>query len=253
MKRVPSIFETTSSRQPRLRRIILSAIIGGVGLQLLIFVVLPVLPDLVGGPAFRVPALHYRGAQGTSADPVLLEQAALADSAPLFLPTVWNSAADLSAIRRPAPSALFPPFPDQITLSTSRPPPAAESEATGDPFQPGLLLAIERWPFMKGFGETNVPVEPLSPRSACLRFRQTGADSFSRIVSLAATEEGNPGDGWTPARYYLLVDATGPIGEPLVGRSSGDEAADAWLGRKLRDPTLVAGLPVGYYEVLAEP
>jgi hypothetical protein len=191
---------------------------------------------------------------GAEADVELLrEQAYLFDSAPLFLPTRWNSAS-LPTVRalELKPPDLFELFPARFSYGEadfgSR---AIEAKvpvlnlATLD-----TLDSATRIPF----GRDRVEQPRLSPRFALLEVRLPGSPEV--VLAEPVGAEGAPRAGrqlWAPAEFYLHVEQVGVVGELVLLAGSGVEEVDLFLREEIRRLLRARMLDGGYYRVLAGP
>ena len=70
----------------------------------------------------RGTAMEFVGDLGRGQDPVLREQALLRDSAPVFMPTRWNLASEMTGVASLRESTeVFAPFPPRISLPEAVP------------------------------------------------------------------------------------------------------------------------------------
>lgn len=233
-----------------------------------LLIVLGVLVHLVGYGVFQLFPRPLRPAPppaafvsvpapgAASADPMILDQAMMEDSAPLFLPTRWNFAqnAGPAAVASPLREAVFPPFPEQLTLpltgfpagATALPEPPRDLADFLDPGNRSLFSLLGRIP--------PDPAAPLPPRAAALRvFALPGGRLLRELELPPGTLSLPPSNFWMPARFFLLRTHSGWAGPPLQHTSSGDESVDRTLRAWMQNPSALAFLPPGYYSVTFGP
>lgn len=196
-----------------------------------------------------LPSTHRQEAQGD----LLREQAYLQDSAPLFLPTRWNSASS-PAVRalEQRPDGLFEPFPVRLSYGeTDFGLGAISSINPGTPLQNLAAFADKAH---LTFGRTERAAPELSARFASLEiFELSGGEA---VLAKSLPGEGAPEAGqqlWKPAEFLLQVTAAGVVGEPVLLHGSGVEAVDSFLRDAIHRASSQRMLDPGYYRVLAGP
>lgn len=189
---------------------------------------------------------------GQFLDPVLLEQALLQDSAPLFLPTYWNVAANMEEGQEPFVSPdLFSFFPEEITLSD------ATFTAVTDGVAP-----IRRSPSIMGVGDSN-PFRLLGREEASFKVSLSQRNGWWELRSLSSGQLIREGELpllaelsnlalWEPAEFLLSVTREGPVGLPLVYKSTGNVPADNSIRQTLLQIDFRL-LEPGYYSVTVGP
>ena len=230
------------------------ALLLGVALHLAGFLCFRVISNSLPERAATRPFVQYVSADSLAHDAELEEQAALFDSAPLFMPTRWNASQISPVNLRDAARGQFPEFEPEINLLRELQPSSLLVACDLNVNAPIDLLASRFWRFFSGFAQSpdalvvlpdSLPVAEIwvldDPVAATLSL---SADlSFTTAVPIAR-----------PVLYYLRVSAGGVLlGAPALGRSSGNEAFDAaaaeWLGR----PVVRAQLPQGYLSITVFP
>ena len=218
------------------RAIALFSIIGGILIHLAVFLVIRI--EGPGDPAHRdePPPVRYVGSPGGRDSPVLQQQAALFDSAPLFMPTQWNLVSEMSDVAslREA-TEIFGRFPPALRLPAYEPPlpgPGSVQEIIPGPLLPdGPRFYLARFgreassPVYAASEGPGVRVEKLSgPQRGHLQ----GSPLPEPLSALA------PSAFWGPARFYLHLSGGIPVGRALLIQSSGfpewDEALHSFLG-----------------------
>ena len=230
------------------------ALLLGVALHLAGFLLFRILssplPERRAAPAF----VQYVSADSLANASELDEQAALFDSAPLFIPTRWNasqaSSVDLTDVAR----GQLAEFEPQIDLLAELQPAEFGAAADLEVRAPIDLLASRYWRFFDGFPQVPGAPSALPAAQPVAQVAVVGAP-LAAVQSLAASltyTTAVPIDG--PVLYYQRVSAAGlPLGAPMLGRSSGNDAFDAaaaaWLGRA----EVRAQLPSGYVAITVFP
>ena len=182
-----------------------------------------------------------------------IEDAALTDPTPLFLPTAWNSSEKPSELR--APQGSFSSYGPKFAFGDLGPDlnlPAAVSMPSGPAEE--LDLNPPGAPYV-GFGETGAAVDALPQRGAFVDIvaSGTGRRVFSgALKDLPAGIADRPPEGgaWV---FMAAVDSAGLVG-PLVPLVRSGRAVDDFLARYLSDALRVGDrLPPGFYRISVGP
>jgi hypothetical protein len=186
-------------------------------------------------------------------DDELEEQAALFDSAPLFIPTRWNASRSIDLVQLSRVSGKFPEFEPEINLLTALQPsslPVAQDFNVDEPLD---LLNSRFWRFFSGFGQSTDLIGALPSSLPVAEVSVVG--DFSRrlsipvkldYVTIAAVPQ--------PAVYFLRTSVGwGELGASTLGQSSGNEAFDRAVGEWLRLPEILGQLPKGYLSITVYP
>ena len=206
------------------------------------------LPSRDATPAF----VQYVSPNSLLSGAALEEQAALFDSAPLFVPGQWNAAHNLQPPSLERALLRFPaygePQSDFSSALVSDGLPVGLSYAVSEPVD---LLALRYWNLFRGVGQDASPIEALETTGvfAEVRTMQGGvirtAPVKVEVLSMQAMQ---------PATYFLRVEAEGRvIGRPTLSVSSGDAAFDAAAYTWLIDSGFTASLPAGFLEIRVYP
>jgi hypothetical protein len=189
-------------------------------------------------------------------DNKLLEQVALYDPKPLFLPTtINNSDPELPASFRREPGRALKSIPPRLTYreyemnvvlpeAISVPADAVQAVRVGD--APNPFFA---------FGRVNYPYTPLSPRLALLEVLQsrTGRTVLSSPLQARPADK-FPSVDWQPLEMVVAVESSGLVGEPTVTSGSGFEEVDRYFrDLLLQHFRLGARLPPGFYTLRIGP
>jgi len=233
--------------------VLLGALLAGVLVHLAGFLIFRVksnpLPTSDKASAF----VRYVSASSMEGDRSLEEHVQLFDSAPLFVPTEWNAAQNVSLMHRDRVGERFPEFEPEINLinalHSSNLPMGNSSMIQA----PGDLLKSRYWSFFEGFAQASEVIDP---------FPTVG--HFAEIVVLGRAEAAQTMESpllFTdtsavpePVGLFFRISGGGQtLSEPVVSQSSGnpafDRAAQEWL---LRAET-IGQLPAGYLSITVYP
>jgi len=169
--------------------------------------------------------------------------AALLDSAPLFVPTRWNTARDRERVPRLSEPIAFADFEPEIDLVAELRPEGLPDQRAGRIQAPEDLLDLDRFNVLQEFGrraleviplENSKPValvEPLNPAFPSVAPETGDAETRTMTASLSGDP---PRFTDEPAEFRLRVSGDGRlIGEVRLMSSSGNDAFDragrAWL------------------------
>lgn len=178
------------------------------------------------------------------------DQSMLLDSAPLFLPTRWNTAGVNQVLGEERGMDFFEPFNKEVSLSTNamRPVLGKSPVNTGN----DAMLGAEQIAFSIGRDYATSAVK-LAPRDAFMELRRAddGALLLSRTLELPLE---NIGDRlWQPVEMWLSIVESGVLAEPLLSESSGMDALDDYLSRLVAEDEELALIAPGYYRVVIGP
>ncbi|MCC5806182.1 MAG: hypothetical protein JJU00_07615 [Opitutales bacterium] len=232
----------------------LTAILGGTAVHALAIVLVRV-PDPAPAPA--APAPFVRWAEDAGEDARVREQAMLFDSAPLFVPTAWNSASAIDGVASLEEQAeLYGVFPPRLRIDEAEAP-TAEIAAR---FRPPAVDALRDMRMLRGtegFGKgaeagytvpgpraVRILVEPMAGGAATGEQRLELPDEIATAI---------PGGLWETPVFFIDAGLTGVVGVPVMARSSGIEELDAGLRRHLAGAEFARRLAAGYYRVTLVP
>ena len=219
-----------------LRVIAVVSIAGGILIHLAVLTVIRIQPPLQRVPQERQAEVEYVGNLSGPLAPAIMEQAALMDSAPLFMPTRWNQVSqmgDVASLREA--TEIFEPFAPQLHLPAARPGfpgPALDPSELMEPELPeGPAFTLSRFGRTRSIappGRSPGPSVRIEPISGPAASGQPTASLPPEIISRA------PPALWTPARFHLQLVEGVPVGVPLLSQSTGfadwDEALQGFLG-----------------------
>jgi hypothetical protein len=201
-------------------------------------------------PVSKPASVAIARADNKGASAALLQQVALYDPMPLFLPTAINSSdPGLPAQLRREPGNVFKTISPQLTfreyeMNIELPAPVAvpkdplEALSTGETINPFFT-----------FGRINYPYTPLPKRLAFIEVVQAKSGRTVLATPLnAGADNVLPAVDWQPLEMMVAVETTGLIGAPMVTNGSGSEEVDdyfrAFVAKQFR---LGARLPPGFY------
>tara|TARA_B110000037_G_scaffold212998_2_gene266557 strand:+ start:64854 stop:65600 length:747 start_codon:yes stop_codon:yes gene_type:complete len=175
------------------------------------------------------------------------DSALLFDAEPLFLPTEWNSASDVTEIARLRDATeLFPPFSFRIGALTMSAP-TITAGSVGD-----LPLISEKTKLFRLFLDGG-PDEVSSLQASGVHVRihslsEEGAQlEITEILTVDVSQA--PPTLWNPLEYVMILDPAFGAEMPLKLSSSGSVEWDDLLTEALSGSPVLEGLPYGYYRV----
>jgi hypothetical protein len=215
---------------------------------------------------FRVPAGTPGPAKGALAnavprvelaaheDELLIEEMALRDPTPLFLPTVWNAAEDALAMNAPRePGESFQDYAPFYTFSVNELN-INFSNTSKVPVRPLDALALDSASgSLFGFGQIDGKIEPLRPRRGFLEV--VSADDGQLLMRQPLTE-GVPVDqgNWQPLEFLVAVNAAGVVGPPVLSESSRVGEVDSFFKEYLLKVLHIGErLAPGFYRISIGP
>lgn len=230
------------------------ALMVGVAVHLAGFLLFRVISNPLPTRDDRAAFVRYVSAGSLAGDLALEEQAQLFDSAPLFVPTKWNAAQNVSLAQRDRVRERFAEFEPSIDLLKA----LDNSDAligSGDSVgQPGDLLASRFWVFFERFGQSDDVVQTFADTGHFAEVAIVGSARQSAMTLDCPMEFNDPAPVNEPVQLYIRVGGDGRrLGEPLIATTSGNEAFDRAAQRWLQLPATVGRLPAGYLSVTVYP
>ncbi len=228
-----------------------------------IALLLGVLVHLAGFLVFRVvsnplpsreesrPFVQFVSPETLTTGAELEEQAALFDTAPLFIAGKWNAAHNFAAPRRDRELQRFPAYqPEMDVVDTLVP----GGTSLGQDFlvrNPVDLLDLRFWDIFRDVAVNGATVPEMEATGPFVEVRSLDGRLArvkpieTDIVSLSANQ---------PVQYFLRVEGGGrAIGRPTLSASSGDAAFDAAAYGWIVESGLAAGLEPGFFEIRVFP
>ena len=196
------------------------------------------------------PYAKYISPHSLSSDVELEEYTVLFDSAPLFMPTLWNASQSIKVEFSDVTLNQFQQFDPQINILKDLYPrsfPMADNFQVNEPMD---LLASRFWHFFTDFGKTE---------TSSILFVETSL--LAEVSVLDSSEQQSvqiPVDLDTtvlfstdrPVVYHIRISEYGLLkGAPMLVRTSGSDAFDQSVAKWMRRPEVSAKLPEGYLEI----
>jgi hypothetical protein len=181
----------------------------------------------------------------------LEEQAALMDTAPLFIPGRWNAAHNLRAPTRSLALQRFPFYWPEIDLLAQLRPERSPIGETSAVEAPADLLALRYWDLFSGFGERRSEIRELEATDSFAEIQSINGRVYRiKPVAFGSGPRGQP----DPVTFLLRIEAGGRVvGSPSLENSSQNEAFDAAAGNWLEEAGNTADLPAGLYRIRIYP
>jgi hypothetical protein len=185
---------------------------------------------------------------------LLIEEMALRDPTPLFLPTVWNAAEDALAMNAPRePGGSFQDYAPFYTFSVTELN-IKVPNTSKVPVRPLDALALDSASrALFGFGQTDSKVQPLRPRRG---FLEVISASDGHILMRQPLTEGVPVDQgtWQPLEFLVAVNAAGVVGPPVLSESSRVGEVDSFFKEYLLKVLHIGErLAPGFYRISIGP
>ena len=231
------------------------ALLAGVSVHLVGFVAFRVISNPLPEQDNKRPFVAFLPERMFDEDQVLMEQAALFDTAPLFIPTKWSGYTLESPITVTQPRSLFELYEPEIELAENLRGASLEPSEGYDVQLANDLDLIPRDEEFSSFGIGALHQTPAQETWKPLVRLTAFADDRKRIESSVPLEL--PLEGFTlvqqrdcAIRLGLKSASNGILlMPPFVIESSGDAAFDRALSEWLSSPVTVAKLPRGYIEI----
>lgn len=188
----------------------------------------------------------------------LVEQASLFDSAPLFIPGEWSSAAQVFAARTEQDWRSFSDLEPDLELKDEIRPSRFSLARVAALEQPSDLLDWRFWDLLSAFGEQEFGIEALESLGSTasvtvLSGNEVYPSGYNIRLDLDLPEE-ESSLATQPLVLVLNMSAPGlPLGAPLLKESSGSDALDAKVLEWLARPATLAQLPAGFLELRVFP
>ena len=198
------------------------------------------------------PYVKYISNDSLSSDVELEEYAMLFDSAPLFIPTVWNASQSLEVEFEDVTLDQFPEFEPQIDILEELHP---KSLLIMDDFQidePLDLLASRFWRFFEGFGKAEMPAPAVaftdtSPLAEVSVLDPIEDQSMLVPVDLGVTTLFSVN---RPVVFNMRVFKSGlSVSVPTLVQTSGSDAFDQSVAEWMLRPDVIMKWPEGYLEI----
>jgi hypothetical protein len=186
----------------------------------------------------------------------LSDQLDLFDPAPLFLPTEWNYATAVKALKSDrSPGEMFDLYAPEWTAKPDQSPEELVMLPTGVEDAVSALRRFE-WQYFTAFGRLDRPLVRLPQRLALMEVRSiaTGRNILTREIPVSASSSAQGWGLWTPLEFLVSVQPSGMLGPPDLAHGSGFEEIDAFFRGYIQHETqLDLRVPAGYYRVTIGP
>lgn len=226
-------------------------------LHLLFFTVLSIKSEFESGHSDVDIGVKYVGSAVGTMDEVLLEELVLLDSTPLFMPTRWNAASDLTRLASLSEAVeAFSEFSPTLQLPGEALPSGGMGAATD--FQPkdfipgGPAFYVNRY-LGKPLPKADLGFMP-EPKLwfTLLDGAQAIQPAFS--VDLDLIEESSLPTGlWQQIQGYLQIADGRPVGPPVLNSRSGYPDWDAYIVERITRSEIYGKLKDGYYRLAVYP
>ncbi|MDQ8195192.1 hypothetical protein QEH59_12200 [Coraliomargarita sp. SDUM461004] len=223
----------------------------GVCVHLAGFLVFRVISNPIPTREEQRPFVQYVSPDTLLSGAELEEQVALFDSAPLFVPGIWNAAHNLQPPSRDQGLLRFPAYEPSIDFSTALVADGLQDGLNYPVSEPIDLLALRYWDLFRDFGKEAVVPQKLQVSGA---FAEVRTLAGAVLCTVPFELEQLSSQTLQPASYYLRVEASGRmLGRPTLAASSGDTSFDASAYTWLLEEGFSVRLPAGFFEVRVYP
>jgi hypothetical protein len=214
---------------------------------------------------FRAPVLKERPDKAqtqsttkvelsTQENELLIEEVALRDPTPLFVPTQWNAGEDALAMSAPRePGGSFQDYAPFFTYSATEL--NLEFPNTLDlPEKPSDVFAIDGPSrAFTGLGQTDEKMAPLPSRVGFMEV--VGANNGEVLLRQRLEGSVPPEQGsWQPMEFLVAVDAAGMVRPPVLAESSRVAEVDSFFKEYLSKVVHIGErLSPGFYRISIGP
>ncbi|MBN2068727.1 MAG: hypothetical protein JW739_03735 [Opitutales bacterium] len=244
---------SASGKKLRRRLFLLPLFILGIAVHIVGFICLRMVPYPEPSEGFRDPFVRFIGDSNVAGHPVMQEQAVLFDSAPLFLPTKWNTAGVFSEVNiADVQTPLFGLYEEQITLNEDTLSPAASYVAFSRPDITNVL-GESSFPALRYFGRKPDPLsESVSSADMILQDMMTGQTLSGGTLPQEIQESIYAVDA-SYSEWLVHADVSGVVGQPMRLKGSGNIEVDHSIRNFLQDGHFIKPLQIGYFHVVIGP
>lgn len=233
--------------------IALLSIVGGVLIHLMVLLVIRIEVPSPRSPIPLQAPVSFLGNLSRQAGSLVLENAALNDSAPLFMPTRWNPVSEMSAVASlKEATEIFQPFAPVLALQADQPDPPLPVSFRESPAAPelpdGPAFVLSRYGRQPAHQDV-----ARSPGPACSLQRLDRMETRRQFDLSQAMRQQAPGPLWSPVQMFIQLKYGLPAGLPLVGRSSGFRDWDRSLQEYFSRLDFYRHLQDGYYQIWIYP
>jgi hypothetical protein len=231
------------------------SILGGLLVHLMVLLVIRIEGPQSPQPHPDLHRVQYLGSLGENTAPAIFDQAALYDSAPLFMPTEWNLVSEMSNVASlQSATEIFEPFTPQLSIVDAKPTSPTQGRVRIDGqssrLPQGSAFMLSR------FGRKEQKSLTSISRGVSFSVAQVGLSSDNAYedhnlpTSIHASA---PESLWNPVQLFLHLQGGVPIGLPLVAQSSGFADWDSSLQGYFTQLAFFRQLKDGYYQIWVYP
>lgn len=223
----------------------------GVCVHLVGFLIFRVISSPLPSREERASFVQFVSPESLLSGAELDEQAALFDSAPLFIPGEWNAAHNLAVPRRDQGMQRFPLYQPEMDVASEL---IADGNSLGSTYaveEASDLLDLRFWDLFRGI--ERVDSEAVDLKGAGV-FAEVRALDGSMLTEQGVEIEFATNQALLPATYFFRVEGGGRLsGRPTLSASSGDAEFDALVYDWFIQSGLASGLEPGYFEIVIYP
>lgn len=226
-------------------------------LHLLFFAVLSIDTEFESEHPVAEIGVRYVGDTEGSMDEVLLEELVLLDSTPLFMPTRWNAASDLTGLASLSEAVeAFSEFSPTLQLPGEALPSGAMVDSNNFepkdfvPTEPGFF--VNRY-FGKPLPKADVSQVPEFKLWFTLLDRSQPIDPALSVDLDIDVESRWPTGLWQQIQGYLQIVDGRPVGPPVLQSRSGYPEWDQYIVGRILSSETYGHLKDGYYRLAVYP
>ena len=239
------------SSQKLLSPILRVSLLVGVVVHLAGFLLFRVLSSPLPVRGETKPFVQFVSAQNLSSGAELEEQAALFDSAPLFVPGPWNAAHNLKVPQRERALQRFPAYQAEMDVAEALIPGALPLGERYDVSEPVDLLALRFWDLFSGIAVQPENVPELAEAGVAVEVRSLSGEV---LLQRQADMEILSFQSIQPASFFVRIESGGRMtGRPVLESSSGDPAFDTAALDWLSQSGVAVSFPAGFLEIRIYP
>jgi len=231
------------------------SILGGLLVHLMVLLTIRIEgPRLPSSPE-DLHQVQFIGNLAKDAAPSIIEQAALNDSAPLFMPTKWNLVSDVANVASlQSATEIFEPYSPRLALVETRPTLPLQDSTALEPLTvrlpQGSAFILSRY----GRKQPEIPDFTSAGASYSVsRLDRPLLNLLAEQVLPGRLHENAPQALWNPVQLFLHLDGGFPAGPPLVVKSSGFVNWDTLLQGYFAELSFYHQLNDGYYQIWVYP
>ena len=239
-----------------LRLLALCAVLGGLGIHVLLLFA-PWRERPVSRESAKALEIRYFPENSPGSDQALRQHAVLFDSAPLFMPTRWNSANRFTSVPTLREATdFFILYPARVRLSPEAPT-VFDTEASLPSTPPGFteLNILPPW-LLAQYGQKPLRGVDVAGGQGTVRLQRLSGSGDSSAYELLLPEDIlalAPTELWQTATFYLQLHHGLASGRAILGQSSGFPAWDQTLAAYFSSARFARRMPNGYFQIRVYP